>query len=111
MIARNLNRVVQDLARHGQHSEHVILQGVRRDGEPMKMQVRHVHARTHRTSLPGLRRKIVDVRDFENVTRGNTDHRSHAFTIESEGIPVIFVHRMQGERYDVILRLHPRRIR
>ena len=37
MIARNLNRVVQDLPRHRQHSEHVILRGVRRNCESVKM--------------------------------------------------------------------------
>jgi hypothetical protein len=33
MIARNLNRVVQNLARHGQPCENVILRGIRRDSE------------------------------------------------------------------------------
>src|SRR5260370_21845794 len=92
MIARNLNRVVQNLAGHGQHSKHVILRGVRRDGEPMKMQTRQLHAGLHRTSLLGLGRKIVDVRDSENVTGGSTHHRSHLPAVESEGIPAIFIH-------------------
>src|SRR5258707_160669 len=95
MIARNLNRVVQNLARHGQHSEHVILRGVRRDSEPMKMQVSHVHAGIHRTSFRGLGRKIVDVVDSENVPWGSTDHRGHSRTIESEGISPILIHRVQ----------------
>src|ERR1700732_4394248 len=51
MIARNLNRVVQNLSGHGQHSEHVVLRGIGRDGEPMKMQIRHIHAGIHRTRL------------------------------------------------------------
>src|SRR4030081_1202129 len=89
MIARNLNRIAQNLAGHGQHSDHVVLRGIRRDGESMKMQIRHVHAGIHRTSLRGLGRKIVDVRNSENVTGESTDHRSYLPPIESEGIPTI----------------------
>jgi len=111
MIARNLNRVVQNLARHGQHSEHVILRGVWRDSEPMKMQVRHIHAGIHRTRLRGLGRKIVDVRDSENVAWGSTDHWSHGRTIESEGISPILIHRVQRKGYNVILRSNLRRLR
>src|ERR1700680_4526285 len=111
MIAWNLYQVVQHLARHGEHSEHVILWGVRRNSKPMKMQVRHVHARVHRTSLAGLGRKVVDVGDSKNVARGSPDHRGDVRTIESEGIPAIFIHCMQRERYRMILCSHLRRIR
>src|SRR5207245_1365605 len=108
MIARNLNRVVQKLARRGQHTKDVVLRRVRRDGEPVKMQVRHVHAWIHRTSLRRLDRKIVDVGDFENVTRGSTDHRGHICTVKSEGIPAILVHSMKRKGNNVILRAHMR---
>src|SRR2546422_416993 len=111
MITRNLDRVAQNLARHGQHSDHLILRGVRRDGEPMKMQVRLVHTGTHRTGLPGVGRKIVDVGDSENVARGSTDYGSHPPTVESEGIPAIFIHCMQRKGYHVILRSHLWRLR
>src|SRR5271167_2393651 len=111
MIAWNLHRVMQDLAGHGHHSEHVILRGVRRNSEPMKMQVRHVHTRIHRTSLAGRGRKLIDVGDFENVPRGSTNHGGDARTVESEGIPAIFVHCTQGERYFVLARSHLRRLR
>src|SRR5271167_1138490 len=111
MIAWNLHRVMQDLAGHGHHSEDVILWGVRRNSEPMKMQVRHVHARIHRTSLAGLGRKIIDVGDLENIPRGSTDHGGDARTVESEGIPAIFVHRMQRQRYNVPVRPYLRRFR
>src|SRR6266478_8492447 len=92
------------LARLGQHCEHVILRGVRRDGEPVKMQVRHIHAGIHRTSLPGLGRKIVDVGNSENVTRGSTNDGSHRPTVECEGIPAIFIHCVKRKGYNVILR-------
>jgi hypothetical protein len=108
MIARNLNRVMQNLARAGEHCENVILRGVRRDGKPVKMQVRRIHARIHRTRLVGLRRKIVDVGDFENVTGGSADHRSYRITVESEGIPAIFVHCVERDRHNVILCSHLR---
>src|SRR5258707_3935545 len=111
MIPLNLNRVVQSLARPRHHSDHVILWGVRRNGEPMKMQVRHVHARIDRTRLPGLGGKIVAVRDFENVTRGCADHGSYLLTVESECIPAVFVHCMQRKGYNMILRLHLRMLR
>jgi hypothetical protein len=111
MIAWNLHRVMQDLAGHGHHSEHVILRSVRRNSEPMKMQVRHVHARIHRTSLAGLERKIINVGDFENVPRGSTDHGGDARTVESESIAPIFVHSMQRQGYDVPVRSHLRRLR
>src|SRR5436309_16100000 len=58
---------------------------VRRDREPVKMQVRHVHAGIHRASLRRLGRKVVDVGDFESVARGSTDHRGHICTVKSEG--------------------------
>src|SRR5437870_6219254 len=108
MIARNLNRVVQNVARRGQHTKDVVLRRVRRDGEPVKMQVRHVHAWIHRTSLRRLDRKVVDVGDFENVTRGSTDHRGHICTVKSEGIPAILVHSMKRKGNNVILRSHLR---
>src|SRR6266849_9023650 len=82
MIAWNLYQVVQHLARHGEHSEHVILWGVRRDREAMKMQVRHVHTRIHRTSLEGLGRKIIDIGDPDNVARGSPDHGRDVCTVE-----------------------------
>jgi hypothetical protein len=37
--------------------------------EPIKMKVRHVHARADGACLPRDRRQSVDVRDFEFVTR------------------------------------------
>src|SRR5437667_414929 len=108
MIARNLDRVMQDLPRRGQHAKDVVLRRVRRDGEAMKMQVRHVHAGIHRASFRRLGRKVVDVSDFENVPRGSTNYRSYVPTVKSEGIPAILVHCMQREYYNVILRSHLR---
>src|SRR3989441_508300 len=108
MIARNLDRVMQDLARRGQHAQDVILRRVRRDGEPVKMQVRHVHAGIHRTSLRRLGRKVVDVGDFENVARRSTDHRSYVPTVKSEGIQAILLHCMKRKGYNMILRAHLR---
>jgi hypothetical protein len=70
----------------------------------MKMQVRHVHAGIHRASLRGLGRKIIAVRDFEDVTRGSADQGSYLPAVESERIPAIFIDCMQRKRYDVILR-------
>src|SRR5207245_11437581 len=67
MIARNLNRVVQNVARRGQHTKDVVLRRVRRDGEPVKIQVRHVHARIHRASFRTLGINVVDASDFDNV--------------------------------------------
>src|SRR5437016_14026099 len=102
MIARNLDRVMQVLARRGQHAQDVILRRIRRNGEPVKMQVRHVHAGIHRASFRRLGRKVVDVSDFENVPRGSTNYRSYVPTVKSEGIPAILVHCMQREYYNVI---------
>src|ERR1700720_2070657 len=111
MSAWNLHPVVQDLARLGQHPDHIILRSIRRDGESMKMQVRHVHARIHRTSFAGLGREIVDVGGSKNVAGGSPDHRGDVRTFEGEGIPAIFIHCMQCERYNMILRSHLRRLR
>src|SRR6202140_4699482 len=111
MIARNLNRVVKDLPRLGEHGKHVILRGIRRNGKPVKMQVRHVHAGIYCTTLRGLGGKLVDVRDFENDARGSTDHGSHIPAVESESIPAIFIHCMQREGYNAILRSNLRRLR
>ncbi len=111
MIARNLDSVMQNLTGHGQHSEHVILRGIWRDGEPMKMQVRHIHAGIHGASLLGLGRKIVAVGDFEDVTWRSTDHRRRALTVERKRIPAVFIHCVQRERHNVILRSHLRRFR
>jgi len=44
MIARNAYFIVQDLTRFGHHVEHVVLRSVRRNGEAVKVQVRHIHA-------------------------------------------------------------------
>src|SRR5437868_8940795 len=89
MVPRNLNRVLQNLTGHGQHAQDVILRRIRRNGEPVKMQVRHVHAGIHRASFRRLGRKVVDVSDFENVPRGSTNYRSYVPTVKSEGIPAI----------------------
>src|SRR4029077_11925347 len=110
LIAWNLNRIVQDLAWHRQHSDDVILRGVRRNGEPMKMQVRHVHAGIHRTGLRGLGRKVIDVGDPENVARGSTNHGSHLPAVEGEGIPAIFIYCMQREGHNAILGAHLRKL-
>src|SRR5882672_1245883 len=93
---------MQHLAWFGHHSEHVIFWCVRRDREPMKMQVRHIHARTHRTSLGGFCWEIVDISDFQNVARGSSDHGGDDRAVEGESVPAIFVHCMQRERYDVM---------
>src|ERR1700722_7475812 len=110
MIARNLNRVVQSLARPRHHSDYVILGRVRGNSEPVKMQVRHVHARVDRTGLRGLGGKIVAVRDFEDVPWGRTDHRCHILTVESESVPAVVIHCAQREGYNMVLRLHLRRL-
>jgi hypothetical protein len=69
----------------------------------MKMQIRHIHTGNHRTSLRGLDGKIVDIGDFEDVTRGSANHRSYRVTVESEGIPAIFVLCLQCKGNNVIL--------
>src|ERR1700693_488423 len=97
MIARNLNGVVQTFARLSNHSEHIVLRSVGRNREPMKMQVRHVHAGLHRTGLRGLRRQVIDVCDLESVTRGSADNRSHCLALVSEGIPAVFIHCSERE--------------
>jgi hypothetical protein len=94
MIARNLYQVVQCLARHRKHSEHVVLWRIRRNGEPMKMQICYVNTGIHRAYLVGLRRKMIDIGNFENVTGRNADNR-HCDTVESEGIPAVFVYCMK----------------
>src|SRR5437588_10478566 len=110
MISWNFNCIAQSLAWHGDHSEHVILRRERRDAESMKMQVRHIHAGTQSTSFAGIRGKIVDVGDLENVTRESTDQRSYRLTIESKGIAAVFMHYMERKGYNMILRFHPRRL-
>ena len=111
VVGWNLNRVVQSLAGPRHHSDHVILWGIRRDAEPMKMQVRHVHARIDRTRLRGIGGKIVDVGDFENVTWRCTNHGGDRVPFERKGIPAIFIHRMQRKRCDVIPGSHLRSLR
>src|SRR5579864_993489 len=97
MIAWNLNGVMQSLPGLCKHTQNIVLRSVRRNREPMKMQVRHVHAGIHRTGLRGLRRQVVDVCDFESVTRGSADNRSHCLALVSEGIPAVFIHRIERE--------------
>src|SRR6267378_6188878 len=111
VIARNLDRIMQNLARHGHHSEHIILGRIGRNGQPVEMQVRHIHARVHCAVLWRSPRKIVDIGDPENVTWGSADYGSHLLILESEGIPAIFIHCMQRKRYYVVPRLHLRRLR
>ncbi|SRR5258706_10481814 len=108
MIPWNLDGVVQPLARHSNHAEHVILRGIRRDGESMKVQVRHVPARIHGTSLAGFGRKIVDVVDFERVPRGGSDHGSIRAAVENESVPPIFILGAKRKGNDVILGAHLR---
>src|ERR1700693_2114031 len=97
MIARNLNGVMQSLPGFCKHSQHIVLRSVGRNREPMKMQVRHVHAGIHRTGLRGLRGQVVDVCDLESVTRGSADNRSHCLALVSEGIPAVFIHCSERE--------------
>src|SRR5580692_4410727 len=92
VIARNLHRVVQTLARHRNHSEHIILRSVRRYAKPMKMQIRHVHAGIYRTGFRRRRGQLVNISDSESVTRKSTDDRSYSFSLVSEGVPAIFIH-------------------
>src|SRR6266404_6100472 len=111
MIAWNLNRVVQNLAGFSQHREHIILRGIRGHGEPMKVQVRHVHARIHRTGLSRPERKIVDVRDSQSVTGRSADDWRHRLSVESEGIPAVFVDGIEPKGYNMILSPHLRWLR
>src|SRR6266404_8977370 len=106
MITGNLNRVMQRLARHREHSDNVILWSIRRNGESMEVQVRHVHAGIHRTALAGLGGKIVDVGDFENVARSGTDDWRDRLAVKGEGIQAVFVHGMKRDGHGVILRSH-----
>src|SRR5205823_1184820 len=102
MIARNFNRVMQSLPRFRKHSQHVILGSVRRNLQPMKMQVRHVHAGIYRAGLRRLRRQVVDIRDSESVTGRSADDGSHRFSMESKGIPSVLIHSTKRERYNMI---------
>src|SRR5260221_14382545 len=89
MVARKLDSVMQNLTGHGQHSEHVILRGIWRDGEPMKMQVRHIHAGIQGASLLRPGRKIVAVGDFEDVPWQSPDQRRRALTVERNRTPAV----------------------
>jgi hypothetical protein len=111
MIAWDHDGIMQNLARLGHHPDHIILGRIGRNGEPMKMQIRHVHARIYRTSLRRLGRKIVDVGDFENVTRGGTDHRSYFLVLECESVAAMFIDRVQRKGYNATLSSHLRRLR
>ena len=48
--------VVQRLAGHGDHVEHVVLRSLRRDIQPVKMHIRHVHSRADGARLARYRR-------------------------------------------------------
>src|ERR1700756_1896136 len=111
VISGYVDRVMQNLARHGHHSEHVVLRRIRRDRQPMKVQIRHIHAGIHGASLWRPRWQIVDIGNSENVPRGGADYGSHRSIVESEGIPAILIYCVQRQGYYVILRLHLRRLR
>src|ERR1700732_4670495 len=75
------------------------------------MQVRHVHAGIHRARLGRLGRKIIDIRDFENVTWRRADDRRDRLAVESKSIPAVFIHRMKRNGYHMLLRVYLRRLR
>jgi hypothetical protein len=77
----------------------------------MKMQVRHVHAGIRSTGLRGFDGQLIYKSDFERVSRRSTDDWRYGHSLEREGIPVIFIHRIQGEGYNMILGPHLRRLR
>jgi len=67
------------------------------------MQIRHVHARVHRTLFLGLHRQVVDVRDSDSVPGGRADDRSHRHPFESDGVATIFIHGIKREGYNMIV--------
>src|SRR5579862_6640694 len=69
----------------------------------MKVQVRHVHARIHRTTLGRLRRQFVDIGDVESVTRRSTDDGSYRLSLVREGISAALIHRFERKGCDVVL--------
>jgi hypothetical protein len=76
----------------------------------MEVQVRHVHAGIRRTTFLRLGRKIIDISNIENVTRGSADNRSDRFAIESESVPSVLIHCIKREGYYVVLCLDLRRV-
>jgi hypothetical protein len=55
--------------------------------------------------------KIIEVINFENVTRRNTNNRRHGRAIESECVPAVFIYGAKRERGNVVFRSDLRRFR
>src|SRR6266481_6912554 len=86
MIARNLDRVAQNLARHGHHIQDVVLGSMRRNSQAVKVQIRHVHTRSNRATFRWLSRKIVDVGDLQLISRRQPQGWSLWLAVKVEGV-------------------------
>ena len=75
------------------------------------MQVCHVHAGIYRARLGRLGRKVIDIRDFENVTWGRADDRRDGLAVESKSILAVFIHCVKRNGDHMIFRANLWRLR
>src|SRR5258708_3352639 len=89
LIGRNADRIVQRLSGHGDHAKHIVLRGLGRNTQPMKVKVRHIHARTNRALLAGCRREVIHVGDVQCVSGRNTDDGRYRLPLERKTVPTL----------------------
>src|SRR5258708_16265810 len=89
LIARNADRIVQRLSGHGDHAKHIVLRGLGRNTQPMKVKVRHIHARTNRALLAGCRRGGIYPGHCQCVFARNTDDARFHLSVARKTFPTV----------------------
>src|SRR6478752_5975062 len=112
MVFRDVHVVMECLPGHGHHIQYVVLRSVWRNCQAVKMQIRHIHARVDQTLFVQWAREIIDVGDFQLISRCKSQGRSVWLSVKVKR--VLSVGRCgsaESERKDMVLRAKFRWIR
>src|ERR1700737_2243332 len=65
VICGNFHHIVERFARHGHHVDHIVLRGLWRNLQAVKMQICHIGARGDGTTFLGVNRQVIYIVDLK----------------------------------------------
>jgi len=86
VVLWNLNGIAQGFPGHSHHVQDVILRGIGRNLQAVKMQIGHVHTRGDRATLRGFGRKVINVGNLELVSGRDSQRRCYWLAVEVKGV-------------------------
>src|SRR5215469_5046540 len=112
MILRDMNGVVQRLARHGHHGQNIVLRRIRRNVQTVKMEVGHIHARRNGAGTLRFGRQVIHIVDLQHIARRESQDWCDVMAVVGKSVPTVWVgYGEESEGKLMIVRTQFRRFR